>query len=422
MCPQSLQNMTLNQRQEHYDTHFSGEAEGSSSTTPVKSSLRASSLKAGSALKRKRRDEDEDLFWHPSQTTPPPPNFTPGLIPLLKKALTKTHDKGHTQRAYLCCPQAVHVSSQSWGQGMGLYRNFEMACIPLMEEQRQPMYFALLDAPIPPGVMRLQTWLENAWKDAGYDPEGAEHFKHKLVGTKKWIGTGGKRTTCTSLSLLAAYRRDPLVKWIVSYFTQEPPKQATVNEALRAATPVIITDKLPIVLQHLGHSRTVVGYEKCRDGTIALLMFDPSRPIKPSGLRQLALNPLPSSDSASPSTHKYALSPKNLLNHVFSSNKREKREESRAMPNGPVTKRTRSGDEPEIIVIDDDDDGEATSNRTVTGAVPSEGDLVQLLKLLRVHTSSLRKDKYQVLYFPVTDPLDETRRRLRQNVTSMKVS
>ena len=87
-------------------------------------------------LKRKWNGFSEnDAFWHPSEATDPPPNFTPGtydynvgfslprtpsgLIPLLKKALIKAHEKGNVQKAYLCCPNAVHVAIEPWDRKWG---------------------------------------------------------------------------------------------------------------------------------------------------------------------------------------------------------------------------------------------------------------------------------------------------------------
>ena len=53
--------------------------------------------------------------------------------------------------------------------------------------------------------------------------------------------------------------------------------KTSVNDALRGASPVIVTDRMPLILQHDGHSRTIVGYEKLKNGTTNLLCFDPAR-------------------------------------------------------------------------------------------------------------------------------------------------
>ena len=87
------------------------------------------------------------------------------------------------------------------------YRNFLIACTALINQTVQPLYFPLLDHPRPPGVRNLQYWIEDAWANGtmqysscfssfifvivGFDRDGAEDLSHKLVGTKKWIGTAG---------------------------------------------------------------------------------------------------------------------------------------------------------------------------------------------------------------------------------------
>lgn len=37
-----------------------------------------------------------------------------------------------------------------------------------MSQEKQPMYFPLLDAPLPPGIRNLQKWIESAWKEGTY--------------------------------------------------------------------------------------------------------------------------------------------------------------------------------------------------------------------------------------------------------------
>lgn len=93
----------------------------------------------------------------------------------------KSHAKGATQKAYLCSPLAVHIQSEGWDRGWGCgcvlilsklglltsmvsYRNYLMACAPLMDQQVQPAYSKLLESPEPPGVRRLQRLIEQAWK------------------------------------------------------------------------------------------------------------------------------------------------------------------------------------------------------------------------------------------------------------------
>ncbi len=38
---------------------------------------------------------------------------------MLKKALTRSHDRGPTERAWLCFEQAVHVQGEPWDRTWG---------------------------------------------------------------------------------------------------------------------------------------------------------------------------------------------------------------------------------------------------------------------------------------------------------------
>jgi hypothetical protein len=69
----------------------------------------------------------------------------------------------------------------------------------------------------------------------------------------------------------------PLLDWIKRYFDAHTQDQSiSVQERWRAATPVVISDRMPLILQNQGHSRTIVGYEIAKDGSTILLAFDPS--------------------------------------------------------------------------------------------------------------------------------------------------
>jgi Peptidase family C78 len=87
----------------------------------------------------------------------------------------------------------------------------------------------------------------------------------------------------------------PLLDWIKQYFdTQTHP--TSVQERWRAATPVVISDRMPLILQHQGHSRTIIGYEISKDGSTTLLTFDPAmyvftlhHSLAPSGLFMVSI-------------------------------------------------------------------------------------------------------------------------------------
>lgn len=39
-----------------------------------------------------------------------------------------------------------------------------------------------------PGVRRIQGWIEEGWQ-AGFDEDGREQLKGRVLGTRKWIGS-----------------------------------------------------------------------------------------------------------------------------------------------------------------------------------------------------------------------------------------
>ena len=97
---------------------------------------------------RKLSPEEQNVFWHSAMTSEPPLNFTPGtLIPLdnlynrlriyfctglvtvLKKALNRWHDKGNTQRAWLCMETAVYIQGEQWDRSWGCGQVNSWTCI-----------------------------------------------------------------------------------------------------------------------------------------------------------------------------------------------------------------------------------------------------------------------------------------------------
>ncbi|KAI0080606.1 DUF1671-domain-containing protein [Panus rudis PR-1116 ss-1] len=365
-------------------------------------------------------------------STSPPWNYTPNLIPILRRALLKQHEKGQIQRAWLCFPGAVHIAAEGWDIGWGCgYRNFLMACAALMEQQTQPMYFPLLDHPMPPGVRNLQHWIENAWKD-GFDEEGAVQLNRKLAGTRKWIGTAELYVAFTSRGVpshlvdldLSERDVDVMLQWVFAYFNDDAHRSDTVQDALRGATPVVVTGKMPLILQHQGHSRTIVGCERLRDGSINLLVFDPSKSV-PKELRQAAL-PVGSADKTSHSSNqslKDRISTSKLFNKItYPRQGKKKREAGDPSPSNRAAKRARTGDIDEVIVIDSDEEISTAQTCKQPAHDKVETEPTKLLKQFRITASQLKKrDKYQILYFPLSDPLTPSERNERRIVTSIKV-
>ncbi|KAF8522105.1 DUF1671-domain-containing protein [Hysterangium stoloniferum] len=432
-CMEPMTDLSPDERNSHYNVHLDEQdrADLTSSST--------SENRLMSSTEKRTSSDKENIFWFPAMTSPPPKNFTPGLISVLKCVLIKTHAKGLTTRAVLCHDGITHVATELWDAGWGCgYRNFLMACTALMNQQFQPMYFPLLDDEVrPPGVRNLQHWIEGAWAD-GFDREGAEQLKHKIVKSRRWIGTGELYAAFTWRGIPAQLidfpgsERGPaaVVEWVVNYFSTPKTSKwaADAFSALKGASPIILTEKMPLILQHAGHSRTVVGYEINKKGEPNLLIFDPShRPSKQ--LRQIALA-MHSSSSPNKRGDDSSVISDNL--HM---NKEDNAQERLFWNTSPgdgdrMKKRVRSNlqglsSEKNDNDIIDIDDGEGNEDAKDTGdkKVSLDGlDPMKTLNAFRVSQTKLaKKDRYQILCFPLDPPLEEHERWSRRVVTSETV-
>ncbi len=73
-----------------------------------------------------------------------------------------------------------------------------------------------------------------------------------------------------------------IIRWMMDYFTPpaselSPVPSTSINDVLGRTTPVGATQLMPVILQHKGHSRVIVGYQRHADGTVSLLTFDTGR-------------------------------------------------------------------------------------------------------------------------------------------------
>ncbi|KAH9966445.1 peptidase family C78-domain-containing protein [Russula dissimulans] len=442
-------------RQRHYDNHLSAIdtlPPPSSGSRPLQqpSNAQSSPSKGISFFNPSAKEQ----FWHHTLGSDPPSNCTPGLIPLLRRSLLSSVEKGATHRAVLCYESVVHIFLEIWDAGWGCaYRNFMMLCTALVDQHIKPEYSSLIRDPTPPTVNNLKVWIEEAWK-SGFDPDGAQKFKGKLVGRKKWIGTAELYVAFTYKGIpsqLADFDTPdgnvaPLLDWIRRYFdTHTEDRPTSVQERWRGASPVVISDRMPLILQHPGHSRTIVGYEIAKDGSTTLLAFDPS--FRMMGIRREALSSFrlrnrraaQPSDGTPSTSRRPAESPKKPLRF------RNKRGGPMAAGKGESPpKRLRAGSAGDDVIVIEDSSAEAEGGPS--NAVPEHGgsgdgvmvegeereeqemgededidmsDPRKVLKLFRVRPKTLaKKSKYQVLWCPMEDPLTESDKQARREVTS----
>lgn len=191
-------------------------------------------------------------------------------------------------RTYLCTAVDHYASTygdRGWGCG---YRNMQMLISSLLQHtgynellyegawggdsSQGPPRTAL------PSISRLQLMVERAWQ-MGFDIQGSEQLGSRLYNTRKWIGACEVVTVLSSLRIrcqLVDFHRPTsldgghpeLFNWVFRYFQENPDEF-----------------KPPLYLQHQGHSRTIIGYEKHRDGKSVLIVLDPSH--APAQVRQI---------------------------------------------------------------------------------------------------------------------------------------
>ncbi|XP_053736812.1 zinc finger-containing ubiquitin peptidase 1 isoform X1 [Synchiropus splendidus] len=165
------------------------------------------------------------------------------------------------------------AGDKGWGCG---YRNFQMLLSSL---SRIDAYVAVAQGGSVPSIPRLQSMMEEAWKE-GLDPQGASHFNHRLQGTRAWIGATEVYVLLTSLGIRARIvdfhqptgpggTHPRLFDWVKQYYCQ------TTKGSNRLPSRINCTSLPPLYLQHQGHSRSIVGLEQRKNGSLCLLLFDP---------------------------------------------------------------------------------------------------------------------------------------------------
>ncbi|KAF2272286.1 DUF1671-domain-containing protein [Westerdykella ornata] len=205
-------------------------------------------------------------------------NETPGIIPILAQlsALDRT-----VKQAYYCHPSTLHIGKTPKEGGFCGYRNIQMLISYIQGARAQ----GLEEFPgRTPGVLKLQDMIERAW-DKGINEIGRQQTGG-IRDTRKYIGTPEAQALFLSCQIDCAVElftdspdghieaHEQLLYAIESYFKQAPVRSDGSN--------VCKTLLPPIYLQQPGHSVTIIGFERRKDGSTNLVVFDPMYQTSPA--------------------------------------------------------------------------------------------------------------------------------------------
>ncbi|KAA8497923.1 Zinc finger with UFM1-specific peptidase domain protein [Porphyridium purpureum] len=216
--------------------------------------------------------------------------------PVVKTKAVVDHSRIKQRKAIHVTSELDHFQTNIYGHGWDCgYKNVQTLLSALLRDkvicQHLKSKHALQEVPTVP---ELQARIENAWK-LGFDSEGFEQLG-SLFGQNKWIGALDAAALLRSLGLRACVldfeigdsitAKKKFLEWVFSYFENRckpgglgkllasagcPACRGTTNLSLKR--PKVIP---PILLQHEGHSRSIIGAEKYADGEIKLLLLDTS--------------------------------------------------------------------------------------------------------------------------------------------------
>ncbi|KAK1770663.1 DUF1671-domain-containing protein [Phialemonium atrogriseum] len=191
-----------------------------------------------------------------------------GVIPVLEQLLAQSST---TKYAYLCHGCVHHVSKLKKEGGFCGYRNIQMMAsyINGVRLQGHQQFKKKL-----PSVFQIQDLIETAW-DAGINAQGRVETGG-IRGTRKYIGTPEALAMFRLLEIPCDAQgfkdREPgksealLIEHVENYF---------MSGVIDPGQRVRPTNLPPIYFQHAGHSMTIVGFEKEKNGSKNLLVFDP---------------------------------------------------------------------------------------------------------------------------------------------------
>lgn len=236
-------------------------------------------------------------------------NETPGIIPIL--AQLSALDRA-VQEAYYCHPSTLHIGKTPKEGGFCGYRNIQMLVSYIQGAKAQG------HEEFPgrtPGILKLQDLIERAW-DKGINAIGRTQTGG-IRDTRKYIGTPEAQAFFLSSEINCAVQQFSddkehnieahvtLLNAIECYFAQA---------AVKDGSSVYKTLLPPIYLQQPGHSITIIGFERRRDGACNLVVLDPMYSTSPAMHKLLGRKNI---HSPRPEVlHAYRRGPRQLRKHA----------------------------------------------------------------------------------------------------------
>jgi len=198
------------------------------------------------------------------------PNETSGLVPVIADlcALDTT-----IAVAYLCHSSVKHVHKIQCDGNFCGYWNIQMM-LSFLQASQHPGHVGPL-----PNVLQLQETIEQAWSNGICSYGRVE--TGGINGTRKWIGTSEALAYFSQIGVRVealSFKDDDsshdlavvsMLDYVEAYF------MGGLDVAKHQGTSHV-TQLAPLYFQRLGHSMTVVGLERKKEGSRSLLLYDPS--------------------------------------------------------------------------------------------------------------------------------------------------
>ncbi|CDQ77099.1 unnamed protein product [Oncorhynchus mykiss] len=167
---------------------------------------------------------------------------------------------------------------KGWGCG---YRNFQMLLSSL---QRMEPYTTCLSEGSVPSIPQVQVLIEGAWREGVHTQS---HYRMYMVENGVCSQSVTSNLCPHSARVLDFHQptgpgdtHPHLFDWVKQYFSQ------TATRGARLPPRVVQTTQPPLYLQHQGsHSRSIVGVEQKKNGSLCLLLLDPG--CTPGDVRKL---------------------------------------------------------------------------------------------------------------------------------------